>query len=99
MALSMTVLVLISTTMMIFSLVCLSFQRKHLLNALLSLEMILLSLFIFLVGLSSSINESFVCLVLLSFGACEAAVGLALLVVLVRTHGNDYVYSFSVQKC
>lgn len=35
----------------------------------------------------------------LTLAACEGALGLALLVSIVRTHGNDNFSSFSVLKC
>nr|YP_009773396.1 NADH dehydrogenase subunit 4L [Hanleyella oldroydi]QIZ12619.1 NADH dehydrogenase subunit 4L [Hanleyella oldroydi] len=78
----------------------LCFQRKHLLNSLLSLEMMALGLFILLLTLAgSNSNEGVLSLMLLTFSACEASIGLAMLVVLIRTHGNDYVFSLSIHKC
>jgi len=75
-------------------------QHKHLLSTLLSLEAITLNLFILLLRASASFNyETHVCLILLTLGACEASLGLAILVSLIRTHGNDYVSSFTSQKC
>nr|QBC73197.1 NADH dehydrogenase subunit 4L [Peltospira smaragdina] len=85
---------------MIFSLLTLSFQRKHLLSCLLSLEAITLTLFIFLLSESISQNsESFITLIFITMAACEASLGLAVLVSLIRTHGNDYVFNFNLQKC
>ncbi len=43
--------------------------------------------------------EVYSCLILLTLGACEASLGLAILVSLIRTHGNDYVSNFISQKC
>nr|YP_009434648.1 NADH dehydrogenase subunit 4L [Tectus pyramis]ATF29380.1 NADH dehydrogenase subunit 4L [Tectus pyramis] len=84
----------------VMSITALSVQRKHLLSALLSLEAMTLSLFIMLIAVSSNFNfEGHMCLILITFGACEASLGLAILVSLIRTHGNDYVSSFSSQKC
>nr|DBA44304.1 TPA_asm: NADH dehydrogenase subunit 4L [Peltospira operculata] len=83
-----------------FSLLTLAFQRKHLLSCLLSLEAVTLALFAFLLSESSWQNsESFVALVFITMAACEASLGLAILVSLIRTHGNDYVFSFNLQKC
>nr|YP_009034057.1 NADH dehydrogenase subunit 4L [Sypharochiton sinclairi]AHZ60676.1 NADH dehydrogenase subunit 4L [Sypharochiton sinclairi] len=86
------------SSMISFLLLCL--QRKHLLNALLSLEMIMLSIFLVVVALAGEMSsESLLIFVLLVFMACEAALGLSLLVVLIRSHGNDYVSSMSIHKC
>nr|YP_010272280.1 NADH dehydrogenase subunit 4L [Gigantopelta aegis]UFK31939.1 NADH dehydrogenase subunit 4L [Gigantopelta aegis]UKE79907.1 NADH dehydrogenase subunit 4L [Gigantopelta aegis] len=84
----------------LFSMVTLSLQRKHLLSCLLSLEAMTLTLFIFLLSESSSQSfESFTALILITLAACEASLGLAILVSLIRTHGNDYVYNYNLQKC
>nr|AUJ21411.1 NADH dehydrogenase subunit 4L [Chaetopleura apiculata] len=75
-------------------------QRKHLLNCLLSLEMILLSIFLVILSLLSGVSsEGLMIFILLTFAACEASLGLALLVILIRSHGNDYVFSLSTHKC
>nr|DBA44317.1 TPA_asm: NADH dehydrogenase subunit 4L [Depressigyra globulus] len=84
----------------LFSLLTLAVQRKHLLSCLLSLEVMTLTLFIFLLGESTGQNyESVTVLVFITLAACEASLGLAVLVSLIRTHGNDYVYSYNLQKC
>nr|YP_009564045.1 NADH dehydrogenase subunit 4L [Puerulus angulatus]QAX91408.1 NADH dehydrogenase subunit 4L [Puerulus angulatus] len=73
---------------------------KHLLNTLLSLEFIMLGIF-FVISLSVSHlgGESYFLLFFLSMVACEGALGLSLLVAIVRTHGNDYYNSFSALQC
>nr|ANZ03444.1 NADH dehydrogenase subunit 4L [Titiscania limacina] len=82
------------------SLLILGLQHKHLLNILLSLEALTLSMFLLLFSNSNLLNmEGYSCLVLISLGACEASLGLAVLVSLIRTHGNDYVKSFTLHKC
>nr|YP_010580911.1 NADH dehydrogenase subunit 4L [Entemnotrochus rumphii]UZT27096.1 NADH dehydrogenase subunit 4L [Entemnotrochus rumphii] len=84
----------------IFSVFTLCLQYKHLLGALLSLEAMTLSLFVGVFSVSSTCNvEGFMCLILITLGACEASLGLAVLVSLIRTHGNDYVFNFSLHKC
>nr|YP_009192166.1 NADH dehydrogenase subunit 4L [Magelona mirabilis]ALO81681.1 NADH dehydrogenase subunit 4L [Magelona mirabilis] len=86
---------------MIFSaMISLTLQRKHLLNALLSLEVMVLGLYTMMVAtfLGEDINL-FLTFIILTFGACEASVGLALLVALIRNHGNDFVSSMSIHKC
>nr|YP_009378342.1 NADH dehydrogenase subunit 4L [Solemya velesiana]ARH10774.1 NADH dehydrogenase subunit 4L [Solemya velesiana] len=74
-------------------------QYKHLLNMLLSLEAMMLSLFIMMSASSTLSTESFFLLILITLGACEASLGLAILVALIRTHGNDYVFNFNSMKC
>ena len=60
----------------------------------------MLALFSFLLfGLFLYIRGLYLVLILISFGACEAAVGLALLVCLIRRHGNDFVSSITIYEC
>nr|ARI50078.1 NADH dehydrogenase subunit 4L [Tectus virgatus] len=93
-------LYLVSLAGVTMSIVTLCFQYKHLLSCLLSLEAMTLNLFILLLTISSTYNfEGQMCLILITMGACEASLGLAILVSLIRTHGNDYVNSFNSQKC
>nr|YP_010868539.1 NADH dehydrogenase subunit 4L [Alpheus brevicristatus]WGU20734.1 NADH dehydrogenase subunit 4L [Alpheus brevicristatus] len=74
--------------------------RKHLLNTLLSLEFIMVNLFWFMVVLVSNVGgDLYFSLFFLTMAACEGALGLALLVCIVRTHGNDNFSSFSILKC
>jgi NADH-ubiquinone oxidoreductase chain 4L len=35
----------------------------------------------------------------LTFRVCEGALGITVLVSLIRTHGNDYFNSFSILQC
>uniref|UniRef100_UPI00315CB5EF NADH dehydrogenase subunit 4L n=1 Tax=Jasus edwardsii TaxID=95461 RepID=UPI00315CB5EF len=73
---------------------------KHLLNTLLSLEFIMLGIFFCLsVFLPVCGKEMYFVLFFLTMVACEGALGLSLLVAIVRTHGNDYYNSFSVLQC
>lgn len=75
-------------------------ERGHLLMVLLLIEVIMLSLFSFLLfGLFFYIRSLYLVLVLIRFGACEAALGLALLVCLIRSHGNDFVSSITIYEC
>nr|YP_009913082.1 NADH dehydrogenase subunit 4L [Popenaias popeii]QLJ92894.1 NADH dehydrogenase subunit 4L [Popenaias popeii] len=72
--------------------VCLMSQRKSLFGILLSMEVFTLGIYImiFSVVYFKSMLSS-VCLVFLAFGVCEAALGLSVLVSLVRVTGSDYV--------
>nr|YP_007474222.1 NADH dehydrogenase subunit 4L [Opaepele loihi]AEX32612.1 NADH dehydrogenase subunit 4L [Opaepele loihi] len=74
--------------------------RKHLLNTLLSLEYIMLSIFWFMAVMLVNLGgDMYFVLFFLTLAACEGALGLALLVSVVRTHGNDNFSSFSVLQC
>nr|QNV49146.1 NADH dehydrogenase subunit 4L [Drino sp. PH-2020] len=75
-------------------------NRKHLLSMLLSLEYIVLSLFLFLFIYLTMINyESFFSMMFLVFSVCEGTLGLSILVSMIRTHGNDYFQSFNILQC
>nr|YP_004347569.1 NADH dehydrogenase subunit 4L [Lagocephalus laevigatus]WMI35516.1 NADH dehydrogenase subunit 4L [Lagocephalus laevigatus]BAK10011.1 NADH dehydrogenase subunit 4L [Lagocephalus laevigatus] len=80
----------------------LAFHRTHLLSALLCLEGMMLSLFIALslwtLQLSST-NFSLAPMLLLAFSACEASVGLALMVATARTHGSDHLRNLNLLQC
>nr|WRK67347.1 NADH dehydrogenase subunit 4L [Halter nutans] len=77
---------------------CLSYslKRKHLLSMLISLEYIVISLFFFLIIYLMNYNfEHFFSMIFLTFSVCEGALGLGILVMVVRTHGNDYFQSLT----
>nr|APX40599.1 NADH dehydrogenase subunit 4L [Cryptocephalus mystacatus] len=70
--------------------------RKHFLMMLLSLEFLVLSLYLGLFIFLSSFNyEYFFMLIYLTMSVCEGSLGLAMLVMMIRSHGNDYVLSMS----
>nr|AGN52999.1 NADH dehydrogenase subunit 4L [Samia cynthia cynthia] len=72
-------------------------KNKHLLIVLLSLEFIVLSIFfILLLYLSFIEYDMYMLMVFLVFTVCEGALGLSILVSMIRTHGNDYFQSFSL---
>nr|YP_010463418.1 NADH dehydrogenase subunit 4L [Peltoperlopsis sagittata]UUK29394.1 NADH dehydrogenase subunit 4L [Peltoperlopsis sagittata] len=75
-------------------------KRKHLLLTLLSLEFIVLSLFFVLFVYLNLMNcELFFSMVFLTFSVCEGALGLSILVSMIRSHGNDYFQTFSILQC
>nr|YP_009536178.1 NADH dehydrogenase subunit 4L [Nemorilla maculosa]AYM35209.1 NADH dehydrogenase subunit 4L [Nemorilla maculosa] len=75
-------------------------NRKHLLSMLLSLEYIVLSLFLLLFLYLNLINyENFFSMMFLIFSVCEGVLGLSILVSMIRTHGNDYFQSFNILEC
>nr|AHX84199.1 NADH dehydrogenase subunit 4L [Catocala sp. XY-2014] len=72
-------------------------KHKHLLIILLSLEFIVLSIFFFLLVYLNFIEyDMYMLMVFLVFSVCEGALGLSILVSLIRTHGNDYFQSFNL---
>nr|YP_009509719.1 NADH dehydrogenase subunit 4L [Penion cuvierianus]AXF46335.1 NADH dehydrogenase subunit 4L [Penion cuvierianus]AXF46529.1 NADH dehydrogenase subunit 4L [Penion cuvierianus] len=91
---------LLSMLGIFMALLALSLQYKHLLSILLSLEAVTMNLFIMLFALSANVTFSGeTSLILITLGACEASLGLAILVAVIRAEGNDYVSSFSLHKC
>nr|DAZ87569.1 TPA_asm: NADH dehydrogenase subunit 4L [Dichelops melacanthus] len=71
--------------------------RKHLLLSLLSLEFMVLCVFLSLFMLMFIYGfELYFSLIFLVFTVCEGALGLAILVSLVRNQGNDYLSSMSI---
>nr|QHI42841.1 NADH dehydrogenase subunit 4L [Entelurus aequoreus] len=86
----------------ILGLMGVSFHRTHLLSALLCLEGMMLSLYLTLsvwVLQMDSPNLSLAPMLLLAFSACEAAVGLALLVATSRTHNTDHLKALNILQC
>nr|ARH54724.1 NADH dehydrogenase subunit 4L [Trachys troglodytiformis] len=72
-------------------------KRKHFLLMLLSLEFIVLSLYCFLMLVMNHYSfEVFFSMIFLTMSVCEGALGLSILVSLIRTHGNDYFQSFNI---
>nr|YP_009485626.1 NADH dehydrogenase subunit 4L [Inara alboguttata]AVZ00762.1 NADH dehydrogenase subunit 4L [Inara alboguttata] len=72
-------------------------MRKHLLLTLLSLEFLVLALyFMFYIFMSVYGMSYYFVLVFLTFAVCEGALGLSILVTLIRGSGNDSVSSLSV---
>ncbi|NP_203164.1 NADH dehydrogenase subunit 4L (mitochondrion) [Tribolium castaneum] len=87
----------ILTFMFLSGLMMFSLKRKHLLLMLLSLEYVVLSLYLAMfLYLSMLGNEYFFSMIFLTFTVCEGVLGLSILVSLIRSHGNDYFQSFSV---
>nr|AVW86185.1 NADH dehydrogenase subunit 4L [Eulepethus nanhaiensis] len=95
----------ISSSLIPFStfatIITLVIQRNHLLMALLSLEAMILTLTLLSISSTSFINQAelFFSMILLTFGACEASLGLACLVAMARSYGNDQINSLNINKC
>nr|YP_009939844.1 NADH dehydrogenase subunit 4L [Ectophasia rotundiventris]QNV49159.1 NADH dehydrogenase subunit 4L [Ectophasia rotundiventris] len=91
---------ILSSILFIMGLFTFVSNRKHLLSMLLSLEYIVLSLFLMLYIYLNIMNyENFFSMMFLTFSVCEGALGLSILVSMIRTHGNDYFQSFNILQC
>nr|NP_008124.2 NADH dehydrogenase subunit 4L [Paracentrotus lividus]P12773.1 RecName: Full=NADH-ubiquinone oxidoreductase chain 4L; AltName: Full=NADH dehydrogenase subunit 4L [Paracentrotus lividus]AAA68136.2 NADH dehydrogenase subunit 4L [Paracentrotus lividus] len=92
-------LLIIILSMFYLGLMGILLNRLHFLSILLCLELLLISLFIGIAtwNTSNSIpqNTTFN-LLLLTLSACEASIGLSLMVALSRTHSSDLVASLSL---
>nr|QVM79279.1 NADH dehydrogenase subunit 4L [Niphona lateraliplagiata] len=92
----MLIYIILSVLMSLSGFILFTSKRKHLLIMLLSLEFIVVSLYLNMFIYFSLMNyEYFFLMVYLTMSVCEGALGLAVLVSMIRTHGNDYVLSFS----
>lgn len=70
---------------------------KNLLITLLRLEFIVLRIFFFFILLLNLIEEDiYILIIFLVFSVCEGALGLSILVSIIRTHGNDYFQGFNL---
>nr|AML26155.1 NADH dehydrogenase subunit 4L [Scolytinae sp. BMNH 1274282] len=68
------------------------YNNKHFLIMLLSMEVMVLSLYFLLyMYLSYGHSDYFISMFYLSLSVCEGALGLALLVLMIRTHGSDMI--------
>nr|QPP19887.1 NADH dehydrogenase subunit 4L [Cynoglossus monopus] len=88
-------------TMFYLGLMGVAFYRDHLLSALLCLEGLMLSLFLLLAIWSMQTNASTFAatpMLLLAFSACEAGVGLALLVGTTRAWGSASLNSLTALR-
>nr|QHE50211.1 NADH dehydrogenase subunit 4L [Murina shuipuensis] len=86
----------------VMSLLGLLLYRSHLMSSLLCLEGMMLSLFILVtmtILITHSTMASMMPIILLVFAACEAALGLSLLVAVSSTYGTDYVQNLNILQC
>nr|QIP52442.1 NADH dehydrogenase subunit 4L [Casinycteris argynnis] len=84
------------------SLLGLLMYRSHLMSSLLCLEGMMLALFVMMTvtTLNSHMTlANMLPIVLLVFAACEAALGLSLLVMVSNTYGTDYVQNLNLLQC
>lgn len=76
-------------------------NQSHFLITLLSLEGVTLSLVLFIpisLSVANAPNAS-ISVILLTFGACEARIGLRLIVLISRSFGTDILNSLTINKC
>nr|YP_009710455.1 NADH dehydrogenase subunit 4L [Pontia callidice]QFZ96410.1 NADH dehydrogenase subunit 4L [Pontia callidice] len=72
-------------------------KHKHLLIVLLSLEFIVLSIYLLMTYYFLMMNyDLYMLMVFLVFSVCEGALGLSILVSMIRTFGNDYFQSYNL---
>nr|YP_010531646.1 NADH dehydrogenase subunit 4L [Aspidoscelis exsanguis]UXX18058.1 NADH dehydrogenase subunit 4L [Aspidoscelis exsanguis]UXX18916.1 NADH dehydrogenase subunit 4L [Aspidoscelis exsanguis] len=84
------------------SLVGLAIYRTHLISALLCIENTALTLFLMFTALSTNLLSTTLMMtpiMLLTFAACEASTGLALMIATARTHGSDHLKTFNLLQC
>nr|YP_010393229.1 NADH dehydrogenase subunit 4L [Cellana orientalis]UPX89391.1 NADH dehydrogenase subunit 4L [Cellana orientalis] len=91
---------MIISIMLIFTvLLSIMLQMNHIIMMLLLFEKMALSIFIMITYkfLLTSMNSTPLIL-FLTLSVCEASLGLAILVSIIRANGNDYVSSLSMNK-
>nr|AHN85835.1 NADH dehydrogenase subunit 4L [Chilo auricilius] len=90
-------MLLVSIIMFIIGMMIFISKHKHLLLLLLSLEFMMLSIFLEMMLIFSYIDyDLYFLMVFLVFSVWEGALGLSIMVSMVRTHSNDYFQSFSI---
>nr|YP_009048830.1 NADH dehydrogenase subunit 4L [Ixobrychus flavicollis]AID52456.1 NADH dehydrogenase subunit 4L [Ixobrychus flavicollis] len=80
----------------------LAFHRTHLISALLCLESMMLSMYIALSIWpieNQATSHTLMPMLMLTFSACEAGTGLAMLVASTRTHGSDHLHNLNLLQC
>nr|YP_010709586.1 NADH dehydrogenase subunit 4L [Rhagonycha satoi]WCS40182.1 NADH dehydrogenase subunit 4L [Rhagonycha satoi] len=83
--------------MCLISLIVLTLKSKHLLLMLMSLEFLVIYIYFGLFIMMIYMNyEYYFIMIFLTMSVCEGTLGLAILVSLIRSHGNDYFQSFNV---
>nr|YP_044760.1 NADH dehydrogenase subunit 4L [Rena humilis]BAD24745.1 NADH dehydrogenase subunit 4L [Rena humilis] len=98
----MTTTQLTLTTIFILSMAGLSTQQAHFVSALLCIEATMLSIFISMITHAHNTHSMInMCspTILLSLSACEAAIGLSLMIATMRTHGSDNLALLNLLKC
>nr|AUO29236.1 NADH dehydrogenase subunit 4L [Enallagma cyathigerum] len=75
-------------------------KRKHLLSTLLSLEFMVLSMFFYMfILLIFNFLDTYFLMYFLTFSVCEGALGLSILVSMIRSHGTDQFVNLNMLQC
>nr|AYQ18966.1 NADH dehydrogenase subunit 4L [Discolomatidae sp. 3 ACP-2013] len=83
--------------MFFFSILFFSLNHVHLLVSLMSIEFLMLTLFLSLcMYLNMNLMEFYFSMIYLTIMVCESVLGLSILVSMVRLSGNDYMKSFNL---
>nr|WRO44724.1 NADH dehydrogenase subunit 4L [Cyrebion subrufolineatus] len=83
--------------MSLVSLIVLTLNAKHLLLMLMSLEFLVIYIYFGLYVMMIYMNyEYYFSMIFLTMSVCEGTLGLAILVSLIRSYGNDYFQSFNI---
>nr|YP_009162051.1 NADH dehydrogenase subunit 4L [Ramisyllis multicaudata]AKS48917.1 NADH dehydrogenase subunit 4L [Ramisyllis multicaudata] len=94
-------LMLLAPLMIIIPLLSIIMVNHHLLSVLLNLEAAMLGMMLFMIYLMFGISstDSINILLLLTMGACEASMGLALISIMSRSQGSDNLTSSTTFSC
>nr|QUQ05587.1 NADH dehydrogenase subunit 4L [Loxopholis percarinatum] len=97
----MTTTLFILMSSFLLSTIGLALYRTHLISTLLCIENMALTLFLMITTTASSLATTFMVMpiILLTFSACEASTGLALMITTARTHGSDHLKTFNLLQC
>nr|YP_010531711.1 NADH dehydrogenase subunit 4L [Aspidoscelis velox]YP_010531737.1 NADH dehydrogenase subunit 4L [Aspidoscelis sexlineatus]UXX18591.1 NADH dehydrogenase subunit 4L [Aspidoscelis velox]UXX18682.1 NADH dehydrogenase subunit 4L [Aspidoscelis sexlineatus]UXX18721.1 NADH dehydrogenase subunit 4L [Aspidoscelis sexlineatus]UXX18799.1 NADH dehydrogenase subunit 4L [Aspidoscelis sexlineatus] len=98
----MTAALFMIYTSFTLSLAGLAIYRTHLISTLLCIENMALTLFLMFTALSTNLLSTTLMttpITLLTFAACEASTGLALMIATARTHGSDHLKTFNLLQC
>nr|UGS80239.1 NADH dehydrogenase subunit 4L [Ectopsocopsis cryptomeriae] len=74
-------------------------MSNYLMKMLLSLEYLSLVIFLLMFFSIWLMTEKYILMYFLTFCVCEGAFGLSILVMMVRSYGNDYLNSIMFLKC
>lgn len=84
--------------MYIISLIILIFIYKYILVVLIIIELLILNLSLIIYIIFNFINLEIFIIYYLVFRVCEGVLGLGLLVLIVRFHGNELYFLFHINK-
>uniref|UniRef100_A0AAT9J411 NADH-ubiquinone oxidoreductase chain 4L n=1 Tax=Haementeria sp. COZEM-ANN-HIR-001/002 TaxID=3157987 RepID=A0AAT9J411_9ANNE len=85
----------------VIAMINLMLRKNNFLHLLLCLEMLTLSMLMYLMinMLMINMNTPLLSVIMLTLGACEASLGLSILVLMVRMYGNDMIKNLTMNKC